>query len=106
MHPNYFFSYSLGLSYASAIIQTLENRKTLDKLGGGPNSLFSVASSAPSSSSYLPMEIESRSGGTDKQLQVDATIRNLKNIGMNEHTEDKLLVFKNIIRKIDLFRKS
>lgn len=79
----------------------------MEKLGGGKNSLFSLTSSASTASTYNLTErsFDRHSTSSDNQSQVEATIRKLRNMGMNEHIEDKLLAFKNILLKMDLSRK-
>lgn len=79
----------------------MDNRRTLDKLGGGRNSLFSTLSHT-GSMSRLDTDVLRN---TKRELPLETDIRVLMNMGMDEKIEDKLLAFKNIIIKMDKLGK-
>lgn len=76
----------------------MDNRRTLDKLGGGRNSLFSTLSTR------FDNDITDVRN-TKRELPLETDIRVLMNMGMDEKIEDKLLAFKNIIIKMDKIGK-
>uniref|UniRef100_A0A914D2B2 non-specific serine/threonine protein kinase n=1 Tax=Acrobeloides nanus TaxID=290746 RepID=A0A914D2B2_9BILA len=81
------------------LLNEMENRRTIDKLGGGRNSLFSAtATSSGSISSRLGGD---RLGHSRKSSDIESTLKKLTNCGLTEHLEDKVISFKNILTKID-----
>lgn len=100
----------LGQVYTTELIVALENRRTLEKLGGGKNSLFSVVSGTEStmagnSTSDIKISKVKSDSILSKEAPINAVIRKLVNLGLNEEVEDKLLSFKNILTKMDTFKR-
>lgn len=83
----------------------MDNRRTLDKLGGGRNSLFSTISHTDSVLRFDSMTNEATRNNSKRELSLEMDIRVLMNMGMDEQIEDKLLSFKNIIIKMDKVAK-
>lgn len=100
VHCGSVFTMALGNKYVADLIAELESRRTLDKLGGGRNSLFS----ATATTLNRPARIECY-GQADKDSAVDSAVRKLVNNGLTEELEDKILAFKNILVKMEFFRK-
>jgi hypothetical protein len=76
-------------SKSAELIAAIEDRRTLEKLGGGKNSLFSVTHTPATDSRHL-----------------DSMMKKLQNMGMDEQLEEKLIAFKSLLGRMDRFRKS
>uniref|UniRef100_A0AC34QCW1 Uncharacterized protein n=1 Tax=Panagrolaimus sp. JU765 TaxID=591449 RepID=A0AC34QCW1_9BILA len=79
----------IDCKYPKELFKELEGRRTLNKLGGGKNSLFSTS----------PIDLGNK---TASRMAIESTLRLLNNyVKENENTtlEEKILAFSNILLK-------
>uniref|UniRef100_A0A915ES12 non-specific serine/threonine protein kinase n=1 Tax=Ditylenchus dipsaci TaxID=166011 RepID=A0A915ES12_9BILA len=109
VHPRH-LNFVVCHNFTADLVVALENRRTLEKLGGGKNSLFSATSlTSPVGSRSKSNSQSSTDMSTSKEPALNSAISlaflKLLNLGLTEEIEDKLLTFKNILTKMDTYRK-
>lgn len=82
----------------------IEERRTLEKLGGGKNSLFSAISNTQKKvgEPRLPED----KGSTKQAAKINSLMRKLHGMGLNEQDEDKLLASKILFTRMDRFKRA
>jgi hypothetical protein len=94
----YFISINPGFERIDDLLHTLERRRTIEKLGGGRNSIFSAGTS-PDSHRIDP------SRATLSDAISDPIIRKLTNLGMTEQIVDQLLSIQTLLRKLSATKR-
>lgn len=87
-------------SNSDELIAAIEDRRTLEKLGGGRNSLFSINLKPPTTAD---IQSNPHRDSVDSRHHIDVLLRKLQNMGMDNQLEEKLIAFKHILSRMDKF---
>lgn len=94
-----FFTYLSDQNNAGELIAAIEERRTLEKLGGGKNSLFSAVVAAAHHSVGAAdggancFSNKGASGGKQTAPLVDTLLKKLNGMGLNEQVEENGKIF-------------
>uniref|UniRef100_A0A914ZQI7 non-specific serine/threonine protein kinase n=2 Tax=Parascaris univalens TaxID=6257 RepID=A0A914ZQI7_PARUN len=86
--PRPIWSYVVDSSPLVPLLEHLVDKRMLIALDGGPDSIYAT------SRNQQP-----------KPTQLEPYLRRLENLGLNDEFEEKLILFQNVLTKMDSFRK-